>query len=142
MDAMHIDPGNAARRGTHMNPTVNYLAHRDDSHYVASLPDSGVVVLRWNHLQLYLSSAHLLSVARFLEEARPRLASNALLGNSLYCVLQDEEGNIELWILGVGVYVTISEFDRLVGVLRESCYLVEMLSGEATRPNGERNCIC
>lgn len=42
----------------------------------------------------------------------PCLKINALLGNALYCIIQADQDNFEVWLLGVGLYLAPREFKR------------------------------
>ncbi|MEM7125949.1 MAG: hypothetical protein AAF702_06465 [Chloroflexota bacterium] len=104
------------------------LAQHDSRHFIACTSDGGQVCLSWRHARLEFAPSELLAMADFLNETVPTLKTNTLLGNSLYCVLQDEDDNIEIWLLGVGFYMAPSEFRRFMTLIVDGAEAVRTIA--------------
>ncbi len=94
-----------------------YLARQDRQHYISCTNDGAQIRLAWEHAQVRMAPSQLLAIADFYQSAVPRLKTNALLGNALYCIIQDEQDNFEVWLLGVGLYLTAREFKRFTHLI-------------------------
>ena len=64
-----------------------------------------------------MAPSQLLAIADFFQSAMPRLKTNALLGNGLYCIIQDKQNSFEVWLLGVGLYLAPREFKRFTQLI-------------------------
>lgn len=109
-----------------MSRNLTYLARQDRQHYVVCTEDGSKVFLHWRHARVALAPTELLAVTDFLESAVPRLTPGSLLGNALYCVLHDEEGNYEVWLLGIGLYLGPAEFNRFLRLVISGASAIRM----------------
>lgn len=111
-----------------MSGTPTYLARQDRQHFVACTANGGQIRINWRHAQVRMAPSELLAMHDFFQAAIPRLKSNLLLGNSLYCVIQDDQDNFEVWLLGVGFYLTPREFRRFMQLITDGADAVRSIA--------------
>ncbi|MBX3015556.1 MAG: hypothetical protein KF832_28805 [Caldilineaceae bacterium] len=115
-----------------MARTPNFLARQDRQHFVTCTDDGGQIRIHWRHALVRMAPSELLAMNDFFQAAIPRLQTNILLGNSLYCVIQDDQDNFEVWLLGVGFYLTPHEFQRFMQLITDSADTVRSVAELAT----------
>lgn len=117
--------------------TQSYLARLDHQHYITCTNDGAQIRLTWEHAQMRMAPSQLLAIGDFFQSALPRLKTNSLLGNTLYCIIQDEQDNFEVWLLGVGLYLAPGEFKRFAHLIHDGADAVrtvaEMMNEEELR---------
>lgn len=100
-----------------MQSALICLARQDDCHYIACTAWGEEVMLQWRHAQIGISRSALIELGDFYAQALPYMGSSALLGNSRYCILRDENDRYEVWVLGVGFYLSAGEFERFAQLI-------------------------
>ncbi|MEM7537182.1 MAG: hypothetical protein AAF639_33725 [Chloroflexota bacterium] len=104
------------------------LATQGPRNYIDCTQDGELARLHWRHARIEFVPSELLAIADFFRETVPRLQTNCLMGNSLYCIIQDEDDNFEVWLLGVGFYMAENEFRRFVKLILEGAKSVKSVA--------------
>lgn len=109
------------------------LAQQDPHHFIACTSDGREICLCWRHARIEFAPSELLAMAEFLQETVPQLKTNTLFGNSLYCLLQDENDNYEVWLLGVGFYMANGEFKRFMNLIVDGAVAIDMIAQSVSK---------
>ncbi len=115
-------------RNARMSRTQSYLVRLDRQHYISCTNDGAQIRLTWEHAQVRMAPSQLLAIDDFFQSAVPRLHTNSLLGNTLYCIIQDEQDNFEVWLLGVGLYLAQGEFKRFAHLIHDGADAVRSVA--------------
>jgi hypothetical protein len=113
------------------------LARQDRQHFIATSSRGEQIHIHWRHVQINMAPSELLSIADFLERTTPRLKTNSLWGNALHCIIQDERDHVEVWLLGVGFYLTPTEFKQLVDLVYDGANSVRAIANYVQASDAE-----
>lgn len=117
------------------------LARQDREHFIFATDDGEYVRIQWRHAQVRMVPSELLEMGDFLQESVPRLKTNTLLGNAFYCLIQDDQDNFEVWLLGVGFYMASGEFQRFMQLITDGADAVRMISDFMTTGDAENEIL-
>jgi hypothetical protein len=108
---------------------LTLLAQRDAMRYLAHC-EHGTLHLRWRRSTLQLTRQEFNGMARFLAMWREN-QSAATASDSCTSLFRDSSGMIQLWIVGVGLYLTCDDLLLLIELIDEVAHQPNALSFEA-----------
>ena len=105
---------------------LTLLAQRDSVRYIAQC-EHGTLHLRWRRSALQLTEDEFAAVARFLGRWSEHEHS-ATAADSCISLFRDSSGMIQLWIVGVGLYLTHDDLLLLIELISEVAHLPNTLN--------------
>jgi hypothetical protein len=107
---------------------LTLLAQRDAMRYLAHC-EHGTLHLRWRRSTLQLTSQEFNAMAQFLALWRENERA-ATASDSCVSLFRDSSGMIQLWIVGVGLYLTHDDLLLLIELIDEVVHQSNALSFE------------
>lgn len=110
-----------------MNQKHTFLSGCSRTRYVTRCPH-GTVHLQWDRATVHFKADELFEVANFLNTAVEQLNGEAgCCGNWYHCLVRDEYGYFQMWLLGVGFHLSSDDFALMLELLATA---VEVLIAE------------